>query len=62
MYSSPDIRVIKSRRMRWPGHVAHAEKKREMHKRSWSESLKERNHLEDLDMVERITLKWLLQQ
>jgi hypothetical protein len=29
LYSSPSIiRVIKSRRMRWPGHVAHMEEKR----------------------------------
>ena len=33
LYSSPDIvRVIKSRRMRWAGHVARMEEGRVMHK------------------------------
>jgi hypothetical protein len=32
-YSSPDvIRQIKSRRRRWPGHVAHMGKERKVHK------------------------------
>ena len=33
LYSSPNIvRVIKSRRMRWAGHVAHMEEERGEHK------------------------------
>ena len=33
LYSSPNIvRVIKWRRMRWAGHVAHMEERRGMHK------------------------------
>jgi hypothetical protein len=32
LYSSPDIvRQIKSRRMRWAGHVAHMEEKKEVY-------------------------------
>jgi hypothetical protein len=41
-YSSPDIiRQIKSRRMRWAGHVAHMGKGRNVY-RVWWESLKEK--------------------
>jgi hypothetical protein len=41
LYSSPDIiRQIKSRRMRWAGHVAHIGEGRNMY-RIWQESLKE---------------------
>jgi hypothetical protein len=33
LYSSPNIvRVIKSRRMRWAGHVAHMGEKRSVHR------------------------------
>jgi hypothetical protein len=41
LYSSPSIiRIIKSRRMRWAGHVA----RREMHIGYWWASQKERDH------------------
>jgi hypothetical protein len=33
---------------------------KEMHKKSWYESIKERDHLEYLDIGERIILKWIL--
>jgi hypothetical protein len=47
LYSSPDIiRQIKSRRMRWAGHV-HAWERREQCTRFWWGSPKERDHLED---------------
>jgi hypothetical protein len=46
LYSSPDIiRKIKSRRMRWAGHVAPWER-RETCTGFWRESPKERDHLE----------------
>jgi hypothetical protein len=44
LYSSPSvIRKIKSKRMSWTGHVAHAGR-REIHIGSWWESQKERDH------------------
>jgi hypothetical protein len=47
LYSSPGIiRQIKSRRMRWAGHVARMGEERKLYK-VWWESLKERDHWED---------------
>jgi hypothetical protein len=44
LYSSPNIiRIIKSRRMRWAGHVASIVKKRNTYRILW-ESQKERDH------------------
>jgi hypothetical protein len=44
LYSSPNIiRMIKSRRMRWAGHVARM-RGRGMHIGYWWESQKERDH------------------
>jgi hypothetical protein len=44
LYGSPSIiRMTKSRRMRWAGHVAHMEEKRNAY-RIWWESQKERDH------------------
>jgi hypothetical protein len=43
MYFSPNIvRMIKSRRMRWAGHVAHMEEERGT--RFWMGGSKRRNH------------------
>jgi hypothetical protein len=50
--SSPSpniIRVVKSRRMRWLGHVARMGRI-EMHTAFWWESQKERDHQKDLDI------------
>jgi hypothetical protein len=58
LYSSPNIvRVIKSRRMRWAGHVAHIGG---VFTGFWLGSLKVRDHWEDLGIGGRTTLRWTL--
>jgi hypothetical protein len=60
LYSSPNIvRVIKSRRMRWAGHVARMER-REVFTGFWLGDPKARDHWEDLGVGGRITLSWTL--
>jgi hypothetical protein len=57
LHSSPNIiRVIKSRRMSWAGHVAHMGK-REVHTGFWWGDLREGDHLGDLAVDGRIILK-----
>jgi len=47
LYSYPNIvRVIKSRRMRWAGHVAYMGRG-EVYTEFWWENLKDRDHLEN---------------
>jgi hypothetical protein len=59
---SPDIiRQIKSRRMRWAGHVARMGEGRNVY-RVWWESLKETDHLEDQDVDGRMGSKWILRR
>jgi hypothetical protein len=59
LYSSPNIiRVIKSRRMRWAGHVA-GMGKREVHTGFWWGDLREGDHLGDPGIDGRIILKWV---
>jgi hypothetical protein len=54
LYSSASIiRVIKSRRMRWAGHV------KRMHIGFSWKSQKERDHYEVVDVLWRITLRWV---
>jgi hypothetical protein len=62
LYSSPDIiRQIKSRRMRWTGHVAHMRQERgETCTGFWWENPKERGHLEDQGVDGRMGSKWIL--
>jgi hypothetical protein len=60
LYSSPNIvRVIKSRRMRWAGHVAHMGRG-EVVTGFWLGGPKARDHCEDLGVGGRITLRWTL--
>jgi hypothetical protein len=60
LYASPNIiRLIKSRSMRWVGHVAHMGEMRNAYK-IWLENLKGRDHLEDLGVDGRIILEWIL--
>jgi hypothetical protein len=60
LYSSPNIvRVIKSRRMRWAGHVA-LMGRGEVLTGFWLGGLKARDHWEDLGIGGRITLRWTL--
>jgi hypothetical protein len=62
LYSSPNtVRVIKSRRMRWAGHVARMGERRG-YTRFWWENLRERDHLGDLGLDGRIILKWIFRK
>jgi hypothetical protein len=60
LFASPTIiRVIKSRRIRWAGHVALMEQMR-IAFTILIENLKERNHLEHLGVDGKIISKWIL--
>ena len=59
LYSLPNIvRVVKSRRMRWAGHVARMGRI-EVCTGCWWGSLRERDHWGDQDVDGRIILKWI---
>ena len=61
-YCSPSaVRVIKSRRMRWAGHVARMEGE-EVYTGFWWGNLKERDHLEDPGVDGRIILRWIFRK
>jgi hypothetical protein len=60
LYSSPNIvRVIKSRRMRWAGHVARMGEGRVVY-RVLVGRPEDRDHWEDPGIGGRITLRWTL--
>jgi hypothetical protein len=60
LYKSPSIiRMIKSMRMRWTGHVARMGR-RGIHIRYWWENQKEIDHWEDEDVGGWIILNWIL--
>jgi hypothetical protein len=62
LYSSPNIiRVIKSTRMRWAGHIARRGK-REVHTGFWLGDLRAGDHLGDPGVDRRIILKWIFKK
>ena len=62
LYCSPNIIcMIKSRRIRWAGHVACMGDRR-VHTGFWWGDLRERDHLEGLDINGRIILKWFFKK
>jgi hypothetical protein len=62
LYCSPNsVRVIKSRRMRWAGHVARREKG-EIFTGFWWGNLREREHLEIPGINGNIILRWIFRK
>ena len=63
MYSSPIVgRVIKSRRMRWVGHVARMGESSGICRVFWRGNLKERDYLGDPGVDERIILRCIFRK
>jgi hypothetical protein len=59
LYSSPNIiRVIKSRRLRWAGHVARMGEER-VHTGFWWGDPRDGDHLGDPGVDGRIILRWI---
>jgi hypothetical protein len=62
LYSLPNnVRVVKSRRMRWAGHMERMGRI-EVCTGCWWESLRERGHWGDQDVDERIILRWIFRK
>jgi hypothetical protein len=60
LYASPNIWVIKSRRMGWTEYLALMGKMGNAYNKIRLESQKGRNHLEDLGIGGKIILEWFL--
>jgi hypothetical protein len=62
LYSSPNIvQVIKSRRIKWAGHVA-CKGRGEAYTGFWWGNLRERDHLEQPGINGRIILRWIFRK
>jgi len=62
LYSSPNIiRVIKSRRMEWVGHVARIDERRDAY-RFFVGKPEGKRPLEDPEVERKIILKWILRK
>jgi hypothetical protein len=62
LYCSPNIvRVIKSRRMRWAGHVVRMGERRGVYGVLWG-NMRERGYLEGPGLDGRIILRWIFKK
>jgi hypothetical protein len=63
LYSSPNIVwVIKSRKIKWTGHVARMGGRGEAYTGFWWGNLRERDHLGDPGEDDRIILRWIFRK
>jgi len=62
LYSPNTVQVIKSRRMRWTGHVARMGERGEACTGFWWGNLRERDHLGDPGVDWKIILRWIFRK